>query len=156
CLGPAQRILLVSAFLAVGLIRGDAVRADPMDAADVLRESPAGPQPTDPLPAAALVRLGTGRFSHAGHVESIAYAPDGKTIAAGSFDGSVRIWDAVTDAELHRIRDHKHLVFAVAFAPKGKLLASAGGSYSLSDEEGGDCAIRLWDPATGKEVRRLT
>src|SRR5262249_12571196 len=60
--------------------------------------------------------------------------------------GEVRLWDVDTGKELHRLQGHRDLVYAVAFSPDSKLLASGGGDR--------DRTVRLWDTSTGKEVRR--
>jgi WD40 repeat protein len=90
--------------------------------------------------------LGTSRFLNFGRVFSVAFSPDGKMLAAGSWDGTVRLWEAATGKELHRFHDQKTSVRAVAFSPDGKTLAFSG--------EGS--AIVLRNTATGKEHRRLT
>src|SRR5262249_36356161 len=100
----------------------------------------------DALPAGAVARLGTSRFLNFGRVFSVAFSPDGKMLAAGSWDGTVRLWEAATGKELHLFHDQKTSVRAVAFSPDGKTLACSG--------EGS--AIVLRDTATGKERRRLT
>jgi WD40 repeat protein len=99
----------------------------------------------DALPAGAVSRLGTSRFLNFGRVFSVAFSPDGKTLAAGSWDGTVRLWEVATGKELHLFHDQKTPVRAVAFSPDGKTLACGG--------EGS--AIILRDTATGKELRRL-
>jgi RNA polymerase sigma factor (sigma-70 family) len=84
-----------------------------------------------------------GRW-HQAQVMSVAFAPDGKMLATGSWDRTVRLWEAATGRELHRL-EHPRAVIAVAFSPRGRLLASAGD----------DRRVYLWNPATGQEVGRL-
>src|SRR5712692_3228085 len=105
--------------------------------------SPAGL--TDPLPSGAVARFGTSRFLNFGRVFSVAFSPDGKTLAAGSWDGAVRLWEVASGKELRQFDKQQAPVRSVAFSPDGKMLACGG--------EGS--AIVLWDPATAKELRRL-
>ncbi|WP_261575808.1 WD40 repeat domain-containing protein [Frankia gtarii] len=60
----------------------------------------------------------------------MAFSPNGKILASGSKDGTVRFWD-VTDPEAPHLPEqsltgHADLVLSVAFSPNGKTLASAG------------------------------
>jgi hypothetical protein len=85
-----------------------------------------------------------GRAELKGHTSTVlclAVAPDGKTLATGSWDHSVKVWDVASGKERRTLRGHTGLVHCVAFAPDGKVLASAGW----------DGVIRLWDVATGRE-----
>ena len=72
-------------------------------------------------------------------ISSAAFSPDG-TVAAGSLDGSVVLWD-VASGESTTLYRHEGEVHSVAFSPDGALLASHNGS-----------SIRLWDVADGREL----
>jgi hypothetical protein len=61
---------------------------------------------------------------HKGWVYSVAFAPDGKTLASGSTDGTVKLWEVGTGRELATLTGHARVVRSVAFAPDGKTLAS--------------------------------
>jgi len=68
-------------------------------------------------------------------VHSVAISPDGKVLASGSDDRTVRLWDLHTGKELTTLKGHADHVNGVAFGPDGKTLASA------SDDK----TVRVWD-----------
>jgi WD40 repeat protein len=71
---------------------------------------------------------------HTGQVRSVAYAPDGESLASASDDYTVMIWDSAGDEPIRTLAGHNGCVLALAFSPDGTLLAS--GSY--------DGTIILW------------
>jgi WD40 repeat protein len=66
-----------------------------------------------------------------------AFSADGKVLAAGQLDGSVRFWDVATGTILRDFPAHEAAVTALAFAPDGKTLASAAA----------DTTVLVWDLA---------
>jgi WD40 repeat protein len=71
---------------------------------------------------------------HNGGVHSVAFSPDGKRLASGSGDKSVKVWDAQTGQELLTLKRHGD-VTGVAFSPDGHRLAAgtANGTVTIWD-----------------------
>jgi len=83
---------------------------------------------------------------HTDWVWSVAFSPDGRTLASSSNDYTIRLWDVATGLDLRTLTGHTAWVFSVAFSPDGRTLAS--GPF--------DKTIKLWDVATGQTLRTLT
>ena len=83
---------------------------------------------------------------------SVAFSPDGRTLASGDIDNIVRLWDVETGRSLHELIGHtdgsRHTsgIFSVLFSPDGRTLASGGD----------DDTIRLWNVNTGKHLHTFT
>ncbi len=82
---------------------------------------------------------------HTDTVWSVTFSPDGQTLASGSSDDTIRLWDVATGAERHTIMGPRGDVRSVAFSPDGQTLASRSS----------DDTIRLWDVATGAGLHTL-
>jgi WD40 repeat protein len=84
-------------------------------------------------------------------VRCLALSPDGKTVAVGHLDkgydppGTIRLWDVEKLEEIREFRGHTLEVSAVVFSADGKRIVSSGF----------DNTVRLWDVASGKELKRF-
>jgi WD40 repeat protein len=83
--------------------------------------------------------------AHADSVTSVAFSHDGRTLASGSVDDTIKLWDVASGLQLRTLAGHADTVTSLAFSPDGRLLASA----SI------DATIILWDTATGQQLRTL-
>jgi WD40 repeat protein/transcriptional regulator with XRE-family HTH domain len=97
--------------------------------------------------AAAAARPGVAVLaSHAGAVDSVAFSRDGTTLATGSGDGTVRVWDLATHRQITALTGPAGPVKAVAVSPDGPTLATGSA----------DGGVRVWDVATHRQITALT
>ena len=80
-----------------------------------------------------------GASQHTDFVSSVVFSPDGQTVASGSGDNSIRLWDVTTGESRIAFNGHSSSVLCLAFSPDGKILASGSKDQS----------IRLWDVTNG-------
>jgi WD40 repeat protein len=137
------------------------------------------------LPAALPAQAPTELKGHTGLVYSVAFSPDGKTLATGAFDNTIKLWEWPAGKEVKTLMGHTAPVYCVAFAPDGTLASSGADKtiklWNLADGKAKDLAghtdtvdsiawspdgkmlasasadktVRLWDVAMGKEAKNL-
>ncbi|TME09402.1 MAG: XRE family transcriptional regulator, partial [Chloroflexi bacterium] len=82
--------------------------------------------------------------AHTDVVSTLAFSPDGSSLASGSWDGTLKLWNLQSGALLWRGR-HTNTISCLAFSPDGRLLASSGR----------DATVQLWDAHSGTNLQIL-
>ncbi|GEM_PF-3100722 len=80
-----------------------------------------------------------------GKVSSVAVSPDGKVLASGCQDGSVKLWDLKTGQVQRILLGHALAVNCVTISADGKVVASGSG----------DKTVKLWNLQTGELLQTL-
>ncbi len=82
---------------------------------------------------------------HSSSVFFVSFSPDGKTLATGSDDKTIKLWNLESGKEVYTLEGHDHSVYSVSFSPDGKTLAT--GSE--------DKTIKLWNLEKFEEIHTL-
>jgi WD40 repeat protein len=162
-LQPGLVVALTVAALVFGTVRGSAQSNEQKDRG--LRV-PSGSKPAAQANPASS-RMKPDLILQAGHtkaINAVAFSPDGRWLASGSKDNTIKIWDTATGNVLRTIYGHSSSVNTLAVSPDGKLLASGSGDFVDRRDikvilKGGviggpeDNTARIWDVQTGHELR---
>lgn len=99
-----------------------------------------GQAPSLPNPSSVLK-------GHTENIYSLVFSPNGKQIVTGSFDKTVKVWDATTGKEIRTLtgpQGHKQMVLNVAVSPDGSLIASGSS----------DNTANLWDYPMSDPIKK--
>src|SRR5687767_11701557 len=127
---------------------------------DATQTSQVAPVPSSVKPELVI------QAGHTKPINAVAFSPDGRWLASGGKDDTIKIWDIATGHVLRTLYAHSSNVNALAVSPDGKFLASASGdmtdkrdlaTFMRGGIAGGiaDNTVRIWDVRTGREVRVL-
>ncbi|MBD1821349.1 hypothetical protein H6F51_02295 [Cyanobacteria bacterium FACHB-DQ100] len=81
-----------------------------------------------------------------GNVWSVAFSPDGTTLAASDTAGAIHLWNVLERQKILTCDGHQHWVCEIAFSPEGDLIVSASG----------DNTVKIWSTKTGECWRTLS
>ena len=82
---------------------------------------------------------------HLGDVQTVAFSPDGRWLASGGVDSTIKLWDVATWREVQTLRGHTLGINYIAFTPDSRRLASVAQDH----------VIRVWDLDAGQTVLSL-
>ena len=137
---------MVDAATEGGIDRGAGAGLDTAMPANQVKET-ASQQDGEPAkmelpPGVKLLRTLEGNLTT---IRSVAFDPTGRTLASGSDDTAVKLWEVASGKLLRALEGHQEGVCCVAFDPSGHTLASGGA----------DSTVKLWNPASGRLLRTL-
>jgi WD40 repeat protein/serine/threonine protein kinase len=84
-------------------------------------------------------------YENTGGVNSVAFSPDGSQIVSGSYDNTIKVWNAIDGEETRTLKGHTDYVFSAAFSPDGMKIVSGSG----------DNTIKVWNAVNGEETLTL-
>ncbi|MGH9968429.1 MAG: WD40 repeat domain-containing protein [Pyrinomonadaceae bacterium] len=93
---------------------------------------------------AVMTQAGCGFDGHTEEVTSVAFSPDGQYLLTSGHDGTARLWDIKTGAEVRRFLGHDGSVHRARFTPDGHYIASCGND-----------GILFWNTSDGTETGRI-
>lgn len=88
--------------------------------------------------------VGTPLIGHTDEVTCLAFSPDGKLLASGSADKTVRIWDVATERTRNVLHGATDMILGLAFSPDGHLIMRSA-----------DNTVSFWDVGTGQILTKI-
>src|SRR5208282_1490413 len=82
---------------------------------------------------------------HTNSVVSLAFSPNSRLLASGSWDNSIKIWDVSAGRDVKDLIGHTNIVNSVCFVSNGLVISGSG-----------DDTVKMWDVISGRDLRTLT
>jgi WD40 repeat protein len=89
------------------------------------------------------------QFGNQKGAHGVAFSPTGRHIVSGSYDKTVKVWDAANGRELLTFNRHTSAVHCVTFSRDGKRIASGSGTWSNLNQSPGE--LRVFDTESGEQ-----
>lgn len=102
-------------------------------------------QPQAVFRVRAVTRCTSTIEGHADAVIAVSFSPDGRYLASGSGDTTVRFWDIYTETPQFTCKGHRHWILCIAWSSDGKKLASGCKNSQIC----------VWDPSTGNQIGKM-
>ena len=83
--------------------------------------------------------------AHIDVVVALSFSPDGRILASGSADKTIKLWEMPSGKLINTLKEHTNTVEALSFSPDGRILASGSA----------DQTIKLWEMPSGKLINTL-
>jgi len=135
--GPSRRALLLGGLAGLGLVGGATTLWQLLAQRQSTPATPLPPRVTALQPGRVMIYRG-----HTDGVASIAWSPNGKSIASASFDKTVQVWEADSGRKILTYRHHTNAVWDVAWSPDGKQIASGAM----------DKTVQQWNAVSGSRI----
>jgi WD40 repeat protein len=100
-------------------------------------------------------RIRTQVRAHTLHAHGLGFSPDGKLLASGSGDKTVKLWDVAGGRVIATLGGHAGSVWAVSFSPDGNILVTGSGLLNAKGDQYVSGEVKVWNVAQRRATATL-